>query len=109
KNSKIQEVSQHSESRTLDGRDLRRRLKSRRSRSTFRSPEPTSVFSRIRRDRSASPRRRQGDKRRRGEDVFHRLGDKGRSVSAHSERRYQGSRPRRTEPLSESEDSEGGH
>ncbi|GJS60995.1 reverse transcriptase domain-containing protein [Tanacetum coccineum] len=68
------EVSQHSESRTLDARDLRRRLKSRRSRSTSRSPEPTSVFSRIQRDRSASPRRRQGDKRRRGEDVFHRLG-----------------------------------
>ncbi|GJV44413.1 hypothetical protein Tco_1428949 [Tanacetum coccineum] len=39
-----------------------------------RSPEPTSVFSRIRRDRSASPRRRQGDKRRSEGYVFHRLG-----------------------------------
>ncbi|GJV48074.1 reverse transcriptase domain-containing protein [Tanacetum coccineum] len=42
KTSKIQEVSQHSESRTLNSRDLRRRLKSRRSRSTSRSLEPTS-------------------------------------------------------------------
>ncbi|GJZ59397.1 reverse transcriptase domain-containing protein [Tanacetum coccineum] len=53
--------------------DLRRRLKPRCSRNMSRSPEPTSVFSGIRRDISASPRRRQGDKRRRDEDVFHRL------------------------------------
>nr|GEX41720.1 hypothetical protein [Tanacetum cinerariifolium] len=75
RNSKIQETSQYSESRTPNKRgDLRKRLKPRRSRSTSRSPEPTSVFSRIQRDRSASPRRRQGDKRRRERDVFHRLG-----------------------------------
>ncbi|GKC22581.1 hypothetical protein Tco_1024731 [Tanacetum coccineum] len=56
KNSKIQEVSQHSESRTLDARDLRRKLRSRRSRSISGSPERNqSVFSRIRRDRSESP------------------------------------------------------
>nr|GFC12293.1 reverse transcriptase domain-containing protein [Tanacetum cinerariifolium] len=67
--------------------DLRRRLNPRRSRNTSRRPEPINVFSRIRRDRSASHRRRQGDKRR----------------------SYQGSRPRRTEPLLESEDSKGGH
>ncbi|GKB60964.1 hypothetical protein Tco_0917150 [Tanacetum coccineum] len=34
KNTKIQEVSQHSESRTLDARDLRRKLRSRRSSAT---------------------------------------------------------------------------
>ncbi|GKF32128.1 hypothetical protein Tco_0101926, partial [Tanacetum coccineum] len=59
-------------------------------------------------------------------DVFKRLGGKGRNVSAHAESRYQSSRlrrteptprkqyhegtsSRRTEPLSESEDSGGGH
>ncbi|GJV62791.1 reverse transcriptase domain-containing protein [Tanacetum coccineum] len=84
RNSKIQETSQYSESRTPNKRgDLRRRLKPRRSRI--------------------------GDKRRREGNVFHRLGDRGRSVSAHSESRYQGFRPRRAELLSESEDSEGGH
>ncbi|GKC86204.1 hypothetical protein Tco_1141921 [Tanacetum coccineum] len=75
RNSNIQEMSQYSESRTPNKRgDLRRRLKPRRSCSTSRSPEPTSVFSRIRRERSASPRRMQGDKIRREGDVFHRLG-----------------------------------
>ncbi|GJW36210.1 hypothetical protein Tco_0059130 [Tanacetum coccineum] len=44
KNSKIQEVSQHSESRTLDARDLRRKLKSRRSRSGT-SSRDTEAFS----------------------------------------------------------------
>nr|GEX19251.1 hypothetical protein [Tanacetum cinerariifolium] len=59
RNSKIQETPQYSESRTSNKRgDLRRRLKPRRSRSMSRSPEPTGVFSSIRRDRSASPRRR---------------------------------------------------
>ncbi|GJV90810.1 hypothetical protein Tco_1538623 [Tanacetum coccineum] len=48
KNSKIQEVSQHSESRTLDARDLRRKLRSRRSHSISGSPERNpNVFSRI--------------------------------------------------------------
>nr|GEV40546.1 reverse transcriptase domain-containing protein [Tanacetum cinerariifolium] len=46
-------TSQYSESRTPNKRgDLRRRLKPRQSCSTSTSPEPTSVFSRIRRDRS---------------------------------------------------------
>ncbi|GJV63169.1 reverse transcriptase domain-containing protein [Tanacetum coccineum] len=36
-------------------------------------------------------------------------GDRGRSVFAHSESCYQDSRSRRTEPLSESKDSRGGH
>ncbi|GKE15974.1 hypothetical protein Tco_1423551 [Tanacetum coccineum] len=110
RNSNIQETSQYSESRTPNKiGDLKRRLKPRCSRSMSRSPERTSVFSRIQRDRSVSPRRMQGDKRRREGNVFHRLGDRGRSLSAHSESRYQGSRPRRAEPLSESEEIEGGH
>ncbi|GJQ95835.1 reverse transcriptase domain-containing protein [Tanacetum coccineum] len=105
KNSKIQEVSQHSESRTLDARDLRRKL-------------------RIRRDRSESPRHR--PKGRRDGGVFKRLGGKGKSVSAHSKSRYHSYHSRRmdpapkriyhertssrdTEAFSESEDSRGRH
>ncbi|GKE68807.1 hypothetical protein Tco_1526879 [Tanacetum coccineum] len=73
KNSKIQEVSQHSESRTPDVRgDLRRRLRSRHSHSMSRSPKPT--LSGIRRDRSESPRNRLGDKGRKEGGVFKRLG-----------------------------------
>ncbi|GJT50156.1 hypothetical protein Tco_0976313 [Tanacetum coccineum] len=98
RNSKIQEVSQHSESRTPDVRgDLKRRLRSRRSNSMSRSPEPTSVFSRIRRERLESPRNRLGDKGRKEGDMFKRLRGKGINVSAHSENRYQSSRSRRTE------------
>ncbi|GKB14225.1 hypothetical protein Tco_0848148, partial [Tanacetum coccineum] len=76
KNLKIQEVSQHSESRTPDVRgDLKRWLRSRRSRSMSRSPEPTpSIFFRIRRDRSESPRNRLGDKGRKEGGVFKRIG-----------------------------------
>ncbi|GJT01841.1 hypothetical protein Tco_0823010 [Tanacetum coccineum] len=56
KNLKVQEVSQHSESRTLDARDLRSRVRSKRSHNIFGSPEQNpSVFSRIRRDWSESP------------------------------------------------------
>ncbi|GJV21199.1 reverse transcriptase domain-containing protein [Tanacetum coccineum] len=59
RNSKIQEVLQYSKSGTPNKRgDLRRRLKPRRSRSMSRSLKPTSVFSRIRRDRSPSSRHR---------------------------------------------------
>ncbi|GJW70786.1 hypothetical protein Tco_0127703 [Tanacetum coccineum] len=72
KNSKIQEVSQHSKSRKLDARDIRRKLRSRRSHSISGSPEQNpSVFSRIRRDRSESPRHRPVGKRDGG--VFNRL------------------------------------
>nr|GFA52766.1 reverse transcriptase domain-containing protein [Tanacetum cinerariifolium] len=69
KSSKIQEVSQHSESRTPDVRgDLRRRLRSRRSHSMSRSLEPTpDVFSRIRRDISESHINRLGIKEERKE------------------------------------------
>ncbi|GJS20985.1 hypothetical protein Tco_0449617 [Tanacetum coccineum] len=109
-NSRIQEISQYPESRTPNQRgDLRRRLKPRHHRDMSRSLEPTSVFSRIRRDRSASPKHKHGDKRIREGDVFHRLGSRGKSVFAHSESRYQSSRSRRTELRSESKDSGGGH
>nr|GEW28802.1 retrovirus-related Pol polyprotein from transposon TNT 1-94 [Tanacetum cinerariifolium] len=75
RNSKIQETSQYSESRTPNKRgDLRGRLEPKRSRNVSKSPERTGIFSRIQRDQSASLRRRQGDKRRREGDVFHRLG-----------------------------------
>nr|GEX76872.1 hypothetical protein [Tanacetum cinerariifolium] len=127
KNSKIQEVSQHSESRTPDvGGDLRRRLRSRRSHSTSRSHEPNpNVFSRIRCDRSESPRNRLGDKGRKEGGVFKRLGVK-KEVCSYIQRaaikvpvqeeRNQSleSVPRRNvftenEKLSESEGSGGGH
>ncbi|GJT21768.1 hypothetical protein Tco_0891705 [Tanacetum coccineum] len=124
KNLRIQEVSQHSESRTSNVRgEHQRGRRSSRSRSIFGSPERTSIFSRLRRDRSESPRHRPVGKERRDEGVFNRLGGKEKSVSAHSESRYQSSRSRkmepiprkryhegtssrRMEPLSESEDSE---
>ncbi|GJW50309.1 hypothetical protein Tco_0091660 [Tanacetum coccineum] len=110
RNSKIQEISKYSESRTPNQRgDLRRRLKPRHHHNVSRSPKPTIVFSRIRRDRSASPKHMHGDKRRREGDVFHRLWSRGKSVSAHSESCYQSSRSRRTELPSESKDSGGGH
>ncbi|GJT37101.1 reverse transcriptase domain-containing protein [Tanacetum coccineum] len=128
RNSKIQEVSQHSESRTPDVRgDLRRRLRSKHINSMSRSPEPNpSVFFRIRRERSESPRNRLEDKGQKEGGVFKRMEGKGRNVFAHSESRYQSSQSRRTEPtprkryyegtslrrtkpLSESEDSGGGH
>ncbi|GJY46236.1 hypothetical protein Tco_0435299 [Tanacetum coccineum] len=63
------------------------------------SPKRTSVFSRIRRDRSESPRHRPVGKGRRDGGVFNRLGGKEKSVSAHSESRYQSSRSGRTESV----------
>ncbi|GJZ54717.1 hypothetical protein Tco_0609910 [Tanacetum coccineum] len=94
-------------------RDLRKRPGSRYIRSVSESPEP-------RRDRPESPRKidpvRKTMFKRLEKGVFHRLGDKGKNVSAHSDdsRRqsyhsshrdnescYQSSRPRGTEPASE--------
>ncbi|GJT81878.1 hypothetical protein Tco_1056220 [Tanacetum coccineum] len=121
----IQEVSQHSESRKLDARDLGRKLRSKRSRSMSESPERNpSVFSRIRSDRSESPKHTPEGRRDGG--VFNRLGGKGKSVFAHSESRYHSYHSRRTNPAPkmhyhegtssrdmkaffESEDSRGGH
>ncbi|GKG18305.1 hypothetical protein Tco_0372603, partial [Tanacetum coccineum] len=57
--------------------DLWRRLRSRCSNSMSRSPEPKpSIFSKIRRERSKSPRNRLGDKGRKEGNVFKRLGVK---------------------------------
>ncbi|GJV54724.1 reverse transcriptase domain-containing protein [Tanacetum coccineum] len=135
----FEEVSKHSESGTPSRRrDLRKRLGSRRIRNTSGSPTP-------RRGRSETPRKRDPERKkvfkRLEKGVFHRLGDKGKSMSAHSndsrrqsyhnsrrdtESCYQGSRSRgtelasekhqnkrasshRTETLSESEGSAGGH
>ncbi|GKD68186.1 hypothetical protein Tco_1322276 [Tanacetum coccineum] len=119
---KIQEVSQHSESRTpnLRGEHGRRR-RSRRSRIISKSPEPTNVFSRIRHDRSKSHRHRNSEREavftrlgKKEKGVFYRLGGKGRSVSARSsdskpqrhrnaqrevESRYQSSRSRKAEHI----------
>ncbi|GKE09579.1 hypothetical protein Tco_1413130, partial [Tanacetum coccineum] len=78
KRSKIQEVSQHSESRTPNLRvEHERRRRSRRSRSMSKIPEPTSVFSRLRRHKSKSPRHR--DSKR--EAVFTRLGREEKAYS----------------------------
>ncbi|GJV38544.1 hypothetical protein Tco_1411021 [Tanacetum coccineum] len=62
------------------------------------------VFSRIRRERSRSPRQRLKEG-----GVFKRLGSRGKSVSARSDSYIRNSHSRYTEALSESEDSEGGH
>ncbi|GJU11210.1 hypothetical protein Tco_1133606 [Tanacetum coccineum] len=78
----FEEVSQHFESGTPSKRrDLRKRLGSRRIRNTSGSPAP-------RRGRSESPRKRDPERKtvfkRLEKGVFHRLRDKGKSMSAHS-------------------------
>ncbi|GKD62164.1 reverse transcriptase domain-containing protein [Tanacetum coccineum] len=110
----FEEVSQHSESGTPSRRrDLRKRFGSRRVRNVSGSPEP-------RHGRPESPRKKDPERKtvfkRMEKGVFHRLGDKGKSVSAYSNdsRRqsyhssrgdtkscYQSSRSRGTEPASE--------
>ncbi|GKA16065.1 reverse transcriptase domain-containing protein [Tanacetum coccineum] len=106
----FEEASQHSESGIPSRRrDHKKRLGSRRVRSMSGSPEP-------RRDHSESPRKRDPERKtvfkRLEKGVFHRLGDKGKSISVysndsrrrsyHSSRRdtescYQSSRSRETE------------
>ncbi|GJW12247.1 hypothetical protein Tco_1578074 [Tanacetum coccineum] len=73
--------------------------RSRRSR----SPK-TSVFSRIRREQSRSPRQRSKEG-----GVFKTLESRGKSVSARSDSYSRNSHSKYTEALSESKDSEGGH
>ncbi|GJS84103.1 hypothetical protein Tco_0750644 [Tanacetum coccineum] len=78
----FEEVSQHSESGTSSRRrDLRKRLGSRRVRSVSGSPEP-------RRGRPESPRKKDPKRKtvfkRLKKDVFHKIGDKGKSMSTHS-------------------------
>nr|GEX37328.1 reverse transcriptase domain-containing protein [Tanacetum cinerariifolium] len=75
RNSRIQEVSQHSVSRTPNVRgEHQRGRRSGRSRSMSGSLERTSVFFRLRCDRSESPMHRQIGKERRDRSVFNRLG-----------------------------------
>ncbi|GKB28568.1 hypothetical protein Tco_0867969, partial [Tanacetum coccineum] len=92
-------TSRYSESKTMDTKEHEERHRSRRSRSTRHS-----VFSRIRRERSRSPRQKSKEK-----GVIKRLGSGGKSVSARSDSYSQHSHSRYTEALSECEDSEGGH
>ncbi|GJW63469.1 reverse transcriptase domain-containing protein [Tanacetum coccineum] len=94
-------TSRYSESRTMSAKEHEGRHRSRRSH----SPRPNpSVFSRIRRNRSRSPRSRE----KKG-GVFKRLGSSGKSVSARSNSHNQRSYSRYTEALSKSEDSRGRH
>ncbi|GKE13648.1 hypothetical protein Tco_1421225 [Tanacetum coccineum] len=87
----------------MSTREHEKRHRSRRSR----RPRPdTSVFSRIRRERSRSPKQ---NLRENEGGVFKRLGSKERSVSAHSDSHNQRSYSRYTEAFSESEYSGGGH
>nr|GEY05670.1 reverse transcriptase domain-containing protein [Tanacetum cinerariifolium] len=106
----FEESSQHSESWTPSKRmDLKKRLGPRHARSMSGSPEP-------RHDHSVSPRKRNPERKtvfkRLEKGVFHRLGDKGKSMFAysnnsrrqsyHSSRRdtkscYRSSRSRETE------------
>ncbi|GJR79067.1 reverse transcriptase domain-containing protein [Tanacetum coccineum] len=77
------EVSQQSESGTpSERRNLKKRIGSRHIRSMSGSPEP-------RRGRPESPRKRNPKRktmfRRLEKGVFHRLGDKGKNVTAHSD------------------------
>ncbi|GJY25223.1 hypothetical protein Tco_0399949 [Tanacetum coccineum] len=96
-------TSRYSESKTISTREHEKRHRSRRSL----SPRPsTSVFSRIRRARSRLPRQKLREKEG---GVFKRLGNREKSVSAHSDSRNQRSYLRYTEAFSESEDSGGGH
>ncbi|GJY45405.1 hypothetical protein Tco_0434468 [Tanacetum coccineum] len=92
-------TSRYSESKTIDTKEHEKRHRSRHSRSLR-----TSVFSRIRRERSRSLRQRSKEG-----GVFKRLGSRGKSVSAHSDSYSQNSHSKYIEVLSESEDGEGEH
>ncbi|GKA29073.1 reverse transcriptase domain-containing protein [Tanacetum coccineum] len=110
----FEEASQHSESRTPSRRrDLKKRLGSRHVRSISGSPEPRRGHSKSLRKKSTE---RKTMFKRQDNGVFHRLGDKGKSISAysndlrrrsyHSSRRdtesyYQSSRSSETEVASE--------
>ncbi|GJZ13741.1 hypothetical protein Tco_0548971 [Tanacetum coccineum] len=97
KSTKAQE-SAYSESRTMSPRRQR----------CFRSPRHSpSIFTRLRHERSRSPRHDHKSKARRESTVFKRLGSRGRSTFAHFDSRQESLRY--TKNHSESEDSEGGH
>nr|GEW90890.1 reverse transcriptase domain-containing protein [Tanacetum cinerariifolium] len=101
-------TSRYSESKTMSTKEHGKRHRSRRSR----SPR-TSVFSRIRRERSRSPIRRERlrSPRQRAKEggVFKSLGSRGKSVSARSDSYDQHSHSRYTKALSKNGDSGGGH
>ncbi|GJS28593.1 reverse transcriptase domain-containing protein [Tanacetum coccineum] len=97
KNSTRAQELAYSESRTMSPRRHSRSHSPRQS---------SSVFTRLKREKSRSPRHDHKNKTRRESTVFKRLGSRGRSVSAYSNRRQESSRY--TESHSESEDSEGG-
>ncbi|GJX84427.1 hypothetical protein Tco_0335201 [Tanacetum coccineum] len=98
-----EKTSRYSESRTMSTREHEKRHRSRRSR----SPRPCpSVFSRIRREWSRSPRQKLREKEG---GVFKRLGNREKSVSARSDSHNQRSYSRYTEAFSECEDSGGRH
>ncbi|GJW80999.1 hypothetical protein Tco_0144974 [Tanacetum coccineum] len=81
-NLNFEETSRHSESRTLNRRrDLKERLGPRHARSMSGSPE--SRCGRSRSPREKGPERKKVFKRLE-KGVFRRLGDKEKSVSAHS-------------------------
>ncbi|GJW19423.1 reverse transcriptase domain-containing protein [Tanacetum coccineum] len=92
-------TSRYSESKMMDTKEHEKSHRSRRTHSSR-----TSVFSRIRRERSRSPRQRSKEG-----GVFKRLGSKGKSLSARSDSYSRNSHSKYAEALSESEDSEGGH
>nr|GEV57731.1 ribonuclease H-like domain-containing protein [Tanacetum cinerariifolium] len=90
----FEEASQHSESRTPSRRrDLKKRLGSRRVCNMFEGPESRSGHSES--PRKKGPERKTVFKRLK-KGVFHRLGDKGKSMSSYSNdsrrRSYHGSR-----------------
>nr|GEV91939.1 reverse transcriptase domain-containing protein [Tanacetum cinerariifolium] len=84
-------TSRYSKSRKMSTREHEKRHRSRRSCSPRPSP---SVFSRIRRERSRSPKQKLREKER---GVFKRLEDKGKSVAARSDSHNQRSYSRYTE------------
>ncbi|GJX81822.1 hypothetical protein Tco_0331303 [Tanacetum coccineum] len=92
-------TSRYSESKTIDTKEHEKRHISRYSC----SPR-TSVFSRIRHERSRSPRRRSKEG-----GVFKSLGSRGKNVPAHSDSYSRNSHSKYIKALLESEDSEGGH
>ncbi|GJR09260.1 reverse transcriptase domain-containing protein [Tanacetum coccineum] len=104
----FEEVLQYSESGTPSRMwDLKKRLESRGIRSMSRSLKP-------RRGRPNSPRKRVPKIKmvfkRKEKGVFHRLGDKGKSMSAHSnDSMHRSASSHKTKALSESKGSSGGH
>ncbi|GKE72423.1 hypothetical protein Tco_1534464, partial [Tanacetum coccineum] len=81
KSTRAQE-SAYSESRTMSPRRHRRSHSPRQS---------SNVFTRLKRERSRSPRHDHKNKTRRESTIFKRLGSRGRSVSAYSDSREESS------------------